>query len=173
MTRLLPSLSLALVATFIVFNKVGSPQYITWLAAPVVIGLVYRGRAFRTPAILIAVTALLTQVIYPNLYDLILNVDPAGLVVLTLRNVMLLVVLAWAVGSVWRAAHPTADNTDELPVRVWPFRALPVDSEDEVEDGVDADAAAARASSGPDGADERTPAPRPVAEASGPFDTKE
>ena len=48
-TRILPELSLALVAAFIAFNKVGSPQYVTWLAAPVVIGLVYQGRGFRTP----------------------------------------------------------------------------------------------------------------------------
>ncbi len=125
MTRLLPSLSLALVATLIVFNKVGSPQYITWLAAPVVIGLVYRGRAFRTPAILVAITALLTQVMYPDLYDLVLAVHPAGLAVLTARNIMLLIVLGWSIWSLWRSVHPVADNTDELPVRVWPFRALP------------------------------------------------
>lgn len=140
MTRLLPTLSLALVATFIVFNKVGSPQYITWLAAPVVIGLVYRGHAFRTPAILVAITALLTQVLYPDLYDLVLNVQPGGLVVLTARNVMLLVVLGWSMWSLWRAAHAEAHNTDELPVRVWPFSALPVadvgDAEVERDDDV-------------------------------------
>lgn len=125
MTRVLPSLSLALVTTFIVFNKVGSPQYITWLAAPVVIGLVYQGRGYRTPAILVGVTAALTQTMYPNLYDFVLEVHPAALAVLTARNVMLFVVLGWSVWALWRAAAPAADNVDELPVRVWPFSAEP------------------------------------------------
>ncbi len=123
MTRVLPVLSLALVTTLIVFNKVGSPQYITWLAAPIVIGLVYRGRAFLTPAILVAVTAALTQTFYPNLYDLILTVHPAALAVLTARNLMLFFVLGWSVWALWRAAVPTAHNDDELPIRVWPFTA--------------------------------------------------
>ncbi|HEY2557461.1 MAG TPA: hypothetical protein VGI08_10165 [Diaminobutyricibacter sp.] len=164
MTRLLPSLSLALVATFIVFNKVGSPQYITWLAAPVVVGLVYRGRGFRTPAILVLVTALLTQVMYPNLYMLVLNVHPAGLAVLTARNIMLLVVLGWAVWSVWRAAHPSMDNVDEIPVRVWPFRALAVEGED----------AGAGGAGGPGRRDTGIPASsHPVAGTPGSLETKE
>jgi hypothetical protein len=32
-------------------------------------------------------------------------------------------------GSLWRAAYPVADNTDELPTRVWPFNAVPAASE--------------------------------------------
>ena len=32
--RLFPPLALALVLAFIVFNKVGSPQYMTWIIAP-------------------------------------------------------------------------------------------------------------------------------------------
>jgi hypothetical protein len=164
MTRLLPSLSLALVATFIVFNKVGSPQYISWLAAPVVIGLVYLGRGFRTPAILVLVTALLTQVLYPNLYILVLNVDPGGLAVLTARNIMLLVVLGWAIWSVWRAAHPSMDNVDEIPVRVWPFRALPAE-------GVGASGSEAPGS-GMDG-DGIPASPHPVTGTPGSLETKE
>ena len=38
--RLFPPLALALVLAFIVFNKVGSPQYMTWIIAPLVVGLV-------------------------------------------------------------------------------------------------------------------------------------
>ena len=35
---LFPPLALALVLALIVFNKVGSPQYLTWIAAPLVVG---------------------------------------------------------------------------------------------------------------------------------------
>ncbi len=41
-TELLAPLSLALVTAFIVFNKVGSPQYMTWLAVPIILGLATR-----------------------------------------------------------------------------------------------------------------------------------
>jgi hypothetical protein len=121
-TRILPELSLAFVAALIAFNKVGSPQYVAWLAAPVLIGLVYQGRGFRTPTILVTVTAALTQIMYPYFYDFILEVQPAILVVLTLRNLMFFVILGWTIFALWRDAHPADSELDALPLRVWPFR---------------------------------------------------
>jgi hypothetical protein len=125
-TRILPELSLAFVAAFIAFNKVGSPQYVTWLAAPVLIGLVYQGRGFRTPAILVTVTAALTQIIYPYFYDYVLSVHPAILVVLTIRNAMFFVILGWAVTALSRVAHPSDSDLDTLPRNVWPFNSAAV-----------------------------------------------
>ncbi|MGH1523571.1 glycosyltransferase 87 family protein [Leifsonia sp. L25] len=124
-TRILPELSLALVTAFIAFNKVGSPQYITWLAAPVVIGLVYQGRGFKTPAILVLITAGLTQVIYPYLYDGLLVPLPAMVAVLTARNLMYFVVLGWTIGALWRKRHRDEAAGDLLPAHAWPFRAAP------------------------------------------------
>lgn len=122
MARVLPPLALALVTALIAFNKVGSPQYMVWLAAPVVLGLAYQGRAFRTPAILVAVMAALTQAFYPYLYDAILMLNPAMVFVLTVRNALLFVLLGWAVWALWRA--PGARHDDELTpekASVWPF----------------------------------------------------
>lgn len=122
--RMLPALTLALVATLIAFNKVGSPQYIAWLAAPVILGLVYRGKAFRTPAILVAVTAALTQIFYPYLYDLILAVNPVMLLVLTMRNLLLFVILGWALRALWLSARAGDRHEPELaPASAWPFTA--------------------------------------------------
>jgi hypothetical protein len=104
--EVLPVLALALVVAFIAFNKVGSPQYIAWFAVPVIVGLVGsaagRGRSFRTPAIIVAALAALTQLVYPLLYDALLALDPVALVVLTVRNLMLFVLLGWAVAALWR-----------------------------------------------------------------------
>ena len=50
--RLFPPLALALVLAFIVFNKVGSPQYMTWIIAPLVVGLVVDRRRWWRPAAL-------------------------------------------------------------------------------------------------------------------------
>lgn len=124
-TRILPELSLALVTAFIAFNKVGSPQYITWLAAPVIIGLVYQGRGFKTPAVLVLVTATLTQVIYPYLYDGLLIPLPIMVAVLTVRNLMYFVILGWTIGALWRKRHAAEAAGDLLPAHAWPFRAAP------------------------------------------------
>ena len=124
-TRILPELSLALVTAFIAFNKVGSPQYITWMAAPVLIGLVYQGRGFRTPAILVLITAALTQVVYPYLYDWLLVPEPGMVAVLTLRNLLYFVILGWTIAALWRKRHSDEAAGDLLPAHAWPFRAPP------------------------------------------------
>lgn len=103
--RLFPPLVLALVLVLIVFNKVGSPQFVTWIAAPVILGLVLHGRAWRTPAILAAVIAALTQLVYPYLYDWLLRALPIMVLVLTLRNVLEVVLLGWAIAHVWALAR--------------------------------------------------------------------
>lgn len=86
--QLLPALALALTIALIVFNKVGSPQYIGWLAAPVVAGLVFDSRRFRIPALAVILTALTTQLFYPYAYLNVLMLQPLALSALSLRNVL-------------------------------------------------------------------------------------
>jgi hypothetical protein len=105
-SSILPMLSLALVSTLIVVNKVGSPQFISWLAVPIVLGLMTRGvrqaLSFRIPAVLSLIIAALTQIIYPYLYDLLLVAHPAMIILLSVRNVLLIVLLGWAVTGLAR-----------------------------------------------------------------------
>lgn len=79
---------LALVSSLIAFNKVGSPQFVSWLAIPVVAILVAprRERAFG-PLVLIAVIAALTHVIFPYVYLAFLELSPAPLLLVTIRNI--------------------------------------------------------------------------------------
>lgn len=108
-TELLAPLSLAFVATLIAFNKVGSPQFVTWLAVPVIVGLVqhWRGRgwSFAWPASISLVVAALTHVMYPYLYGYVLSVHPLMLLAVTVRNGLYFALLAWAVVRVWRLAN--------------------------------------------------------------------
>lgn len=92
--HVLPAVALALTVVLIVFNKVGSPQYIGWLAAPIIAGLVLEQRRFIAPAVIGLVLAGLTQAFYPYLYNGLLNVQPLELSILTLRNIGELVLLA-------------------------------------------------------------------------------
>lgn len=97
--RLFPPLALGLVLAFIVFNKVGSPQYMTWIIAPLVVGLVIDRRRWFTPAALGLGIALLTQAIYPLTYDGLMLMWPQvfPVVLLTIRNILLIVLFVWVV----------------------------------------------------------------------------
>lgn len=110
--RVLPPLALALVAALIVFNKVGSPQFMVWLFAPVMIGLVMRGRAFRFPAVSVALLAALTQLFYPYLYGDLLSGSAVLTAVLTVRNLGYVAVLLWSTWSLWNAPRRSLQASD-------------------------------------------------------------
>ena len=99
----LPPLTLALTVALIAFNKVGSPQFISWLAAPIILGLVLNGRAWRTPARLGLALAALTQAVYPSLYDWVISAHPLMVLVLTGRNLLEFVLLGWALRELYRS----------------------------------------------------------------------
>ena len=103
---LFPALSLALVTAFIVFNKVGSPQYLCWLVPSLVIGLVVDRVAWVGPATLALGAALLTQLVYPVLYQDILVPAPLGVSLLTVRNAVLVGLLVWMVVRLTRVRPP-------------------------------------------------------------------
>lgn len=125
--QLLPPLALALVTAFMVFNKVGSPQFEGWLVVPVVFGLVsalHGGRSFRTPAALVLVLAALTQAIYPYLYNYVLSLNYLMLIVLTSRNLLLIVLFAWSVTVVVRLYRSAlADERPDTAVSTEPITA--------------------------------------------------
>lgn len=101
---LLPPLVLALLTGMIAVQKVGSPQFVSWLAVPVILGLVAHregvAASFRVPASIALVVAALTHITYPYLYGYLLGLYPAMLVVLTAKNLLLLVLLGWAVAAI-------------------------------------------------------------------------
>ncbi|MBC7519467.1 MAG: DUF2029 domain-containing protein, partial [Microbacteriaceae bacterium] len=111
---LLPPLMLAFLVGLIAFQKVGSPQFISWLAVPIVLGLISHraglAAGFRTPALLVLLLGALTQLIYPTLYGHLLGLFPPMLMVLTVRNLMLFVILGWAIGAIVRSSRWGPDN---------------------------------------------------------------
>lgn len=96
-------LALGLVLVFIVLNKVGSPQYLTWIIAPLAFGIVIDRRRWWMPAVAGLAAALLTQFVYPLTYGQLLIADPVAAGILTVRNALLVVMLVWAVARVARA----------------------------------------------------------------------
>lgn len=93
--------ALMMTTVLIVFNKVGSPQFMVWLAPVVVAGLVYDWQRWRTPAALLMGIAVVTFVIYPLFYTPLIHANPIMAAVLTIRNVLLVLLLAWSVKRTW------------------------------------------------------------------------
>ncbi|WP_232496720.1 glycosyltransferase 87 family protein [Agromyces humatus] len=104
--ELLAPLSLGFVVVLMVANKVGSPQFATWLAAPVILGLVYRPARFAVPAALAGAVALVTHIIYPYWYGWLLIANPAFVFLLTVKSGLLIAMLVWSLRAVWQAGRP-------------------------------------------------------------------
>lgn len=92
----LPVASLTAVLDLIVFNKVGSPQFATWLAVPIVLGMLYQKENWRIPMFSVIALGVTTYLIYPVFYDHILNAEAWALGVLLLRNLGYIALLVWA-----------------------------------------------------------------------------
>ena len=88
---------LVIVAILIVANKVGSPQFVSWLAVPLVALVLARGpRTLTAVATLVGAIAILTHVIYPYTYFAFLELRTIPLVLVTIRNIAEVVLLVWA-----------------------------------------------------------------------------
>ncbi|BDZ51921.1 hypothetical protein GCM10025867_41620 [Frondihabitans sucicola] len=96
--------ALGLATAFIVFNKVGSPQYMLWLTPIVAVGLVLRPPDWKTPALLMLAVAILTTLVFPTFYFALIALHPLVLILLAARNILLLVVLGWSVAKLCHAA---------------------------------------------------------------------
>ncbi len=117
---LMPPLAMAAVLAFIVFNKVGSPQFQTWLIAPIVLWLLWDRRRALPYAVTGIVIAACTHLLYPLFYDLFLQTDVVVVTIITVRN-MLLIALMFAATTrvallaireplpVTTLTHPTAN----------------------------------------------------------------
>lgn len=125
--RLFPPLALALVLAFIVVNKVGSPQYIVWIIAPLAVGLVLERRRWFAPALLGLGIALLTQLVYPVAYGGLMLKYPLALpaLLLTARNVLLVALFVWSVARLVRVPRHAVARAAR---RVQPGVATPSDA---------------------------------------------
>lgn len=97
-----PLVAIGLTADFLVLNKVGSPQYLTWFAAPVILALLVRPGAFRVPAVLVLLACLLTDVVDTRAYPQLLALDTLPLGIMTARDLVLAALLVWSVARLGR-----------------------------------------------------------------------
>lgn len=93
---IMPVAVLTATLDLIVFNKVGSPQFVTWLAVPVILGILFSSQKWRLPLLSVIAIALLTNLVYPVFYDELLKLNPAALALVTFRNLLYIALLVWA-----------------------------------------------------------------------------
>ncbi|WP_231384178.1 glycosyltransferase 87 family protein [Cellulomonas sp. URHD0024] len=113
-TELLVRGAMVVTLVLLVFNKVGSPQYMTWLAPPVAVALALRLPGWKATAWLSLGVAGATQLVFPWFYDEIISKGPGTTLVLAARNVALVVLLVHTVVVLLRA--PREDPSLEAPV---------------------------------------------------------
>lgn len=111
--RLFPPLALLLVTVLIALNKVGSPQFQTWLLAPVILWLVLDRRRARTAAALVLALCLLTCLVYPLSYDGLLRAEAAPVLLPTMRNALLVVLAAVSAVALARVPAVRRPRTQE------------------------------------------------------------
>ena len=100
--RLFPPLALALIVALIVTNKVGSPQFQTWLIAPVVLWIILDRVRARVPVVLVLLLCSLTCLIYPLTYDALLRAELVPVMLVSARNILLVVLLAVGIRALVR-----------------------------------------------------------------------
>lgn len=115
----------ALLLSLIVFNKVGSPQFVAWIGPPVAVAIALAGPGARSvwsaPALAVLATAGLTQLLYPVAYWEFTLGEPWIVLVAALRNLALVVLLVGAVVQLVRlgrgASASAASTLDSLDRR--------------------------------------------------------
>lgn len=100
--------ALAIVAAFVVTNRVLSPQYVLWFAAPIA-AMGVEGRAWRGWGLAAAgATQLVFPVAYFSLFDAAAPALQPATLVLAGRNLLLMVFAVWAIVAAWSATGARA-----------------------------------------------------------------
>jgi len=89
-------MSLTAVLDLIVFNKVGSPQFIAWLAIPMIALIIFNVPRLKLPITALLVIAATTNLIYPIFYIDLMGLGDLSVGLLTFRNAMLIGILVYS-----------------------------------------------------------------------------
>ncbi len=88
--------TLALLTSFILTNKVFSPQFLLWIGPLFAAATGFRAD-LRGPMLLLCLVAALTQAIYPPLYSWLRDLHPAAVALLNLRNLLFAALAVWLI----------------------------------------------------------------------------
>ncbi|MGX9900024.1 hypothetical protein ACW0JT_09065 [Arthrobacter sp. SA17] len=119
--------SLAIATAFVVFNKVGSPQFILWLGPAVAVGLAHNWKEWRVPAALLTLIAVTTFFVFPVLFQPLSHNDPLAALVLTIRNLLLVVLLCFSLRRLYILGRGERTPAVEPPGAAPGYSSTPTD----------------------------------------------
>jgi hypothetical protein len=90
------AVGLTAVLDLIVFNKVGSPQFMIWLAVPIAAWIFFELPRAKAAVVFGVTISALTQLVYPILYIDLMGLGDSSMLALTARNIAVLLFLIWA-----------------------------------------------------------------------------
>ncbi|MER5865599.1 glycosyltransferase family 87 protein [Kitasatospora sp. NPDC002040] len=97
--------ALAALLVFTVTSRVISPQYLVWVVGVTAVCLTVRGTSQRPVALLVLAATLFTTLEFPVLFGQVLNSQLWGVVVLTVRNLLLLAAAVLSCVRLWRSTR--------------------------------------------------------------------
>lgn len=103
--------SLTAVLDLIVFNKVGSPQFMAWLAIPMIAMIIFGANKPWLPIGGLLLIAFTTNLVYPIFYMDLMALGDLSVGLLTLRNILLIAMLVLAnirLGELAKTKNPVA-----------------------------------------------------------------
>ena len=108
--------ALALSTALFVLNKVGSPQFMLWVLPIVVVGLVTRDSWWNRAAAITVAASVLTTIVFPLMYPLLLQVHIMPILILAARNALLLWLLVIAIIRLvrFKSQCPAPDGGGDL-----------------------------------------------------------
>lgn len=108
--QLFAAIATTAVLDLIVFNKVGSPQFMAWLAVPVIAWLYFQISISRGALFGFLGIALLTNLVYPVFYLDLMALGDLSVSLLTIRNSLLIFLLIWANLQLGRLGKPIRNS---------------------------------------------------------------
>jgi hypothetical protein len=114
MNQVFSAIALTAVLDLIVFNKVGSPQFMAWLAVPTIAWIIFERAKTKTLIAAVLAIGLLTQLVYPLLYIDLMGYGWLSIATLTLRNALLVALLIWANLQLSKLAKPELAKTQAI-----------------------------------------------------------
>ncbi|MCS0636352.1 glycosyltransferase 87 family protein [Streptomyces sp. LP05-1] len=110
------------VLLFVTTSRVISPQYLLWLVGLAAVCLVFRGSPMRPAARLVLVATGVTLLEFPIWFSHVVDSDPLGLLLLTVRNGLLVAASVSAGRVLWRRTVTEPRLREPVPVPAQPVR---------------------------------------------------
>lgn len=105
--------ALVAVLLFVVTSRVVSPQYMVWLVGVAAVCAASRSSVMRAPTVLVLCATGLSTVEYPYWFGELVSGQPSGILLVTVRNLLLVSAALLGCYRLWQSGRATDDTDDD------------------------------------------------------------